>query len=50
MGKLMELGSVYHLIDHAVDKNNVFEEPDNYRFFLERYVALVSPVVDTLIA
>jgi putative transposase len=48
MGKLMELGSVYHLLDHAVNKNNVFENPDNYRFFLERYESIVSPIVDTM--
>ena len=48
MGKLMELGGVYHLVDHAVDKNNVFEDPDNYRFFIERYKSLVTPVVDTM--
>jgi putative transposase len=47
MGKLMELGQVYHLTDHAVDKNNVFVVPDNYRFFLSRYQDLLPQVVDT---
>lgn len=49
MSKLMTLGSVYHLYDHAVSKNNVFENPDNYRYFLERYEHFVSPVVDTIV-
>ncbi len=47
MGKLMELGKVYHLTDHAVDKNNVFVVRDNYRFFLSRYVHFIPKVVDT---
>jgi putative transposase len=47
MGKLMELGQVYHLTDHAAYKNNLFIVPDNYRFFLSRYQDLLPQVVDT---
>jgi putative transposase len=47
MGKLMQLGQVYHLTDHAVNKNNVFVVSDNYRFFMTRYKDLLLPVVDT---
>ena len=47
MGKLMELGKVYHLTDHAVDKNNVFVIPNNYGYFLSRYVHFMPNVVDT---
>jgi putative transposase len=47
MGKPMELGGVYHLTDHAVDKNNVFTKPDNYFYFLSRYEHFVFHLVDT---
>ena len=48
MGKLMNLGQVYHLYDHAVNKNNVFAQSDNYRYFLAKYEPLLTPVVDTM--
>ena len=48
MGKLMELGSVYHLYDHAVDKNNVFANEGNFSYFLERYEHFLTPVVNTM--
>jgi putative transposase len=48
MGKLMELGKVYHLYDHAVNKNNLFDTEDNFRYFLSRYQHFMLPVVDTM--
>lgn len=48
MGKLMKLGMVYHIYDHAVEKNNIFEVAANYTYFLDRYQTHLSPVVDTL--
>ncbi len=48
MGKLMTLGMVYHLHDHAVDKNNVFANAGNYTYFLERYEHFLKPVVHTM--
>ncbi len=48
METIMELGKVYHLYDHAVHKNNIFVDADNYRYFLSRYIHYLSGVVDTM--
>ena len=47
MGQLMSLGGVYHLTDHAVNKNNVFVVADNYWYFLSRYAHFTPQVCDT---
>jgi len=37
----------YHIFNHANGFENVFEEPENYRFFLERYADYISPIAET---
>jgi putative transposase len=48
MSKLLNLGSVYHLTDHAVHNDNLFIDPDNYRYFLSLYEEKLIWVVDTM--
>ncbi len=45
---LLELGMVYHLTGHAVHKDNLFIDPDNYRYFLSKYEEKSQWVLDTL--
>lgn len=44
---LLDLGMVYHITDHAVHNDNLFIDPDNYRFFLSKYEEKLKWVVDT---
>jgi REP element-mobilizing transposase RayT len=37
----------YHIFNHANGFENVFREPENYRFFLEKYRKYISPVAET---
>jgi len=37
----------YHIFNHANGFENVFREPENYRFFLEKYRFYISPVAET---
>jgi REP element-mobilizing transposase RayT len=37
----------YHIFNHANGFENVFREPENYRFFLEKYRNYISPVAET---
>lgn len=37
----------YHIFNHANGFENVFREPENYRFFLEKYLKYISPVAET---
>jgi hypothetical protein len=37
----------YHIFNHANGFENVFREPENYRFFLEKYQKYISPVAET---
>ncbi len=43
----MEPGQTYHIYNHANGDENLFREPDNYRYFLKQYQKHVHPVVDT---
>jgi putative transposase len=36
----------YHIFNHANGFENVFEEPENYRFFLEKYADYISPIAE----
>ncbi len=36
----------YHIFNHANGFENVFREPENYRFFLEKYRKYISPVAE----
>lgn len=37
----------YHVYNRGNNRENIFREPRNYAFFLERYFKHVSPVADT---
>jgi putative transposase len=37
----------YHIYNHAVSKNNLFYNDENYCFFLKKYHLHISPVADT---
>ena len=37
----------YHIFNHANGFENVFREPENYPFFLEKYRKYISPVAET---
>jgi putative transposase len=40
-------GRVYHIYNRGNNRENIFREERNYRFFLERYAHHVGPVTDT---
>lgn len=42
-----EPGCCYHLYNHAIANEDLFREPDNFRYFLSKYVQHASPVVYT---
>lgn len=37
----------FHIFNHANGFENVFLEPENYRFFLEKYRQHISPIAET---
>jgi putative transposase len=43
----LQPGISYHIFNHANGFENVFREPENYRFFLEKYWKYISPVAET---
>jgi REP element-mobilizing transposase RayT len=43
----MEFGRYYHIYNHAIGKENLFREPENYRWFLEQYYTYISPIAET---
>lgn len=40
-------GKAFHLFNHAVGTENLFREPCNFDFFLEKYNKYISPVCRT---
>ncbi len=41
-------GETYHVYNHANGDDNIFREEDNYRYFMEKYMKYMAPMVDTL--
>ena len=39
--------SIYHIYNHAVSNDNLFQSDENYRFFLKKYHQYISPIADT---
>ena len=39
-----EPNKVYHVFNHAVGSENLFREPDNYRYFLEKFKRHIVPI------
>ncbi len=42
----MEPGQIYHVFNHANGWENLFQEPRNYHFFLEKMDRFLSPTID----
>lgn len=45
---LYEPKGIYHIFNHANGKENLFQEEENYQYFLRKYAEKLSSVVDTL--
>jgi putative transposase len=45
---LLETGGHYHIFNHAVGKDNIFREDDNYLFFLRKLPSRITPFADVL--
>ena len=39
-------GEKYHIVSRATGSEKLFTEPENYRFFLQRFDKYISPVAD----
>ena len=46
--ELLIPGSYYHIYNHANGSDLLFKSPDNYDFFINRYIKHVSGAVNTL--
>lgn len=42
----LEPDKYYHIYNHAVGQDNLFNTDENYRFFLEKYAHYIIPVAD----
>ena len=42
----MEPGQIYHVFNHANGWENLFQEPKNYYFFMEKMDRFLSPTID----
>lgn len=40
--------NIYHVWTHANGNENIFREPKNYEYFLNKYEKYISPIADTL--
>jgi putative transposase len=40
-------GEQYHILSRAVGNEKIFMEPDNYSFFISRWIKHITPVADT---
>jgi len=45
--KSLKPNTSYHIFNHANGFENIFREDENYRFYLEKYTAFISPVAET---
>jgi REP element-mobilizing transposase RayT len=43
----LQPNSSYHIFNHGNGFENIFEEDENYRFFLERYERYILPIAET---
>jgi len=39
--------TAYHIFNHANGFENIFKEPENFRFFLEKYRLHIEPIAET---
>jgi putative transposase len=45
-GISLQPGGYYHIFNHAVGKENVFREDENYQFFLRKFSKRITPFAD----
>ncbi len=45
--ELLQPECIYHIWSHAVSNENLFQEKENYRFFLSRYFSYSSAILST---
>ena len=43
----LQLGAYYHIYNRGINRENVFREERNYRYFLELYAKHIEPVAET---
>jgi putative transposase len=43
----LQTDTSYHIFNHANGFENVFRDPENYRYFLEKYRLYISPIAET---
>lgn len=43
----MESDKIYHIFNHANGRENLFEEEENYRYFLQQWEKYISPIAET---
>ena len=43
----LEAEKIYHIYNRGINRENIFKEERNYRFFLKRYAHYLSKAVDT---
>jgi len=43
----IETGRYYHLYNHANEGFDLFRNPENYRFFLQKFIKYLHPITDT---
>ncbi len=43
----MESDKFYHIFNHANGRENLFEEDENYRYFLQQCEKYISPIAET---
>jgi putative transposase len=44
---LLQPHTSYHIFNHANGFENIFREPENYRYFLGKYQLYISPIAET---
>ena len=47
MMEMLQPNSSYHIFNHANGFENVFREPENCRYFIEKYCLYISPIAET---
>jgi putative transposase len=44
----LEFGKYYHIYNRGINREKIFFEPRNYRYFMDLYAKYIAPVADTL--
>lgn len=46
-GAVLQPGRFYHVLNRGNNRENLFVEKRNYRYFLQLYAQFLSPIADT---